>query len=331
MTAMVSLGRRLWPLIVFSTTCGCGAGGSLTLAPIQPPCSTATPAIAWIGPEESADREKRAAWCASVGPASIATGAEYSSVDVAAAGLVVVTWNIHEGHGDVERFVRDVRSAHAGAAMVLLLQEAARTSAAVPLAVPPGAHAPRRAGPPPSRQMGIDEVAARLQMALAYVPSMRNGRGGEDRGAAVLSTLPLDEVAAIELPWVRQRHVAVVATIVARTGADPWRLRVVSAHLDNRPGRGRQAAALARYAGMLPKPTIVGGDLNTWFGARERAARDLDAAMPRVECGNRPTFRFRRHLDYVFASIDPSLRRGCEVAADTYGSDHHPVMLSLFR
>jgi hypothetical protein len=41
---------------------------------------------------------------------------------------------------------------------------------------------------------------------------MRNGGVDEDRGNAILATLPLRDVAAIELPLVRERRVAVAAS-----------------------------------------------------------------------------------------------------------------------
>ena len=87
---------------------------------------------------------------------------------------------------------------------------------------------------------------------IVYVPSMRNGRGDEteDRGSAILSTLPLSDAVAIELPWVHQRRVAVMVTVSSRLGNAPWHARMVSVHLDDRPSRSR-ASGVAR---CLPRP-----------------------------------------------------------------------------
>ena len=94
-----------------------------------------------------------------------------------------------------------------------------------------------------SRAPGSDRV---------YVPSMRNGglTSKQDRGNAILSSLPLDELSAIELPFERQRRVAIAATVAGHTRAGtPWSLRVASVHLDNLGGV-RRAWVAAEYAAL---------------------------------------------------------------------------------
>src|SRR5439155_5062528 len=199
------------------------------------------------------------AWCESVGPALVAPGAgDDRDVDVMRDGLVVVTWNVHEGAGDLARFLATLRpsggdrAAAAAPAVVVLAQEAVRGSNEIPVIVPAGVKAPRRIGRPDASG-DIVSAAAQLHLWLAYVPSMRNGADArEDRGSAILSTLPLSEVVAVVLPWANQRRVAVMATVTTRQGAAPLRLRVMSVHLDNRPSRVSQAAALARFIGAFP-------------------------------------------------------------------------------
>jgi endonuclease/exonuclease/phosphatase family metal-dependent hydrolase len=309
-----------------------------------PPCDVARrapTAVDWFGPEEAEQRARLSAWCESVGPAIvIAPGLADAPVNVFEHGLVVVTWNVHEGGGDLQRFLAWLRertaARSAGApAVIVLVQEAYRGGDDVPAAVPPDVKSPGAIRPKRAANSDIAVLAEQTRLWLAYVPSMRNGpRVREDRGCAILSTLPLSDVAGIELPWVSQRRVAVMATVTARLGEAPWRLRAISIHLDNRPGRSRQAAALAGLAATYRSdglPIVIGGDLNTWFGPREDAVRNLDAAIPRVrECGNGPTAALRLHLDYLFTTLAPEMRRGCEVAADAFGSDHHPTVLRLF-
>ena len=84
--------------------------------------------------------------------------------------------------------------------------------------------------------------------------------------------MPLADPHAIELPFERQRRVAVAARIADVTRDDD--LWVVNVHLENRTGgrrfwleapaaRARQARALVKK--FLPDgPAILGGDLNTW-------------------------------------------------------------------
>ena len=122
---------------------------------------------------------------------------------------------------------------------------------------------------------------------------MRNGppsASDEDRGNAILSNLPLTDLVAIELPFERQRRVAIAATIAGRTTAGaPWRLRVVSAHLDN-IGGAKRAYLAAEYGrtrqarGLLTvlagsEPTILAGDFNTWFGFLDRAYIEMARAI----------------------------------------------------
>src|SRR6185503_7542935 len=79
----------------------------------------------------------------------------------------------------------------------------------------------------------------------------------EDRGNAILSTLPLSDLTAIELPLERQRRVALGATVtVTPPGGSAIPLRLVCTHFTNmvlhhlfvlsESGRLRQARALTK-------------------------------------------------------------------------------------
>ena len=243
--------------------------------------------ITWSGPREARDVAALDAWCAATGspvvvpaPASRLLAA-FDPLDE----LVVVSWNVHVGAADLDGLVQRLRAGGFTAGrpvtrFVLLLQEAYRAGPAVPRAAPgmrfPGAIRPRR------QIAGRDIVddARRLGLALYYTPAMRNGDPGEtdeDRGNAILSTEPLTDLAAIELPFERQRRVAAVATIHVRGGDGHLRaIRLASVHLENTASRRRlrvlaqeprrrQAQALLA---VMPQeaPLLIGGDFNTWFG-----------------------------------------------------------------
>ncbi len=298
----------------------------MTLQPLAaPPCETAGPSIQWMGPTAPEDRRKLGAWCRTVGPAVVRSPSQPAPTDGSKQEVVVVSWNVHEGAGDITRVVSVYRPAN----VIVLLQEAMRRGADVPADVPAGLDVPGREGGRPQPAPDVVAVAQSLNLWLAYVPSMRNGRDvREDRGCAILSSLPLRDPTAIELPWVRQRRVALMATIAAADG-DPA-IQVVSAHLENRPGRQQQAAALADWLSQHTDPSlplVVGADLNAWYGPGEDTVRAIDRIVPRVaSCGDRPTFRFGLRLDYVFARANVS---DCSVAASTYGSDHKPTVLLM--
>ncbi|HMD34751.1 MAG TPA: endonuclease/exonuclease/phosphatase family protein [Vicinamibacterales bacterium] len=288
--------KRLVVCAAFALSgCASSIPAVTTLAQLpSAPCAKAVD-VTWYGPSLDDDRQLLSHGCESVSaPIVVARRRDLSRLPASPHVIHVVSWNMHEGRGDLDRLIATLPSP-----FVLLIQEA----------VP-----------------AITDLARAHDLYAAYVPSMPNGRGRParyaDRGNAIVSSLPLDHPAAIELPWVYQRRVAVMATV--------GDTRVVCVHLDNRPGRKRQAEALAAFLRTVRAPrVIVGGDLNTWFGAGEETVSALDAVVPRVRaCGDAPTFRFGRRLDYIFTSIPAAAK--CEVMTDTFGSDHHPVALALF-
>lgn len=358
--------RRLFvPLAALGVVAGCAAtrppvaftvpatAPCRTLVNDTPGARTLQPAFAWHQADD-ASVAAHAAACATVGPAVVAAfdGADPFSAPVRPTDVVIVSWNVRVGGGDLVGLIAALR---AGAFtrgepvrhFVLLVQEAFRSGDDVPDRLPEGVEVPARIAPRPLRGERVDVLAAARAAGLHvfYVPSMRNGGDprlpAEDRGNAILSTLPLSDPAAIELPYGRQRRVAAAAAI---TGVDEagraWRVRVVSAHLDATAGpralwlfssglRERQAAHLrAALDGDLP--TVLGVDLNTWAGGtREPAVRVLRQAFPDSDVTVGATFRFGWVLDYVFTRLPDEWGARVVVLDDRFGSDHHPVVARL--
>jgi endonuclease/exonuclease/phosphatase family metal-dependent hydrolase len=170
---------------------------------------------------------------------------------------------------------------------------------------------------------------------------MRNGNSAdppEDRGNAILSTMPLTDYEAIELPLERQRRVAVEAAVrVAAPSGRTMSVRVASVHLTNtvahhlwvfsEAGRWRQARALART--IENGPILLGGDFNTWFGSWDAAYREMarHADTP-VRADDRSTFLFLR-LDHFFQRLPPGWDFTFRRAENRYGSDHYPLVGEL--
>lgn len=310
--------------------------------------------VTWSRPESAADRTQLDRWCQAVGPAIVASSP--APPDGRPRDLSVVSWNARVGGGDVIGFVGAIRRGQiaevpADNDLVILLQEAFRSGDAVPSS--PGAGALSAAAireTPPSATLGgrvdVVAVARRLGLFLYYAPSMRNGapapgRANEDRGNAILSSLPLGDLRAIELPFERQRRVAIAATVGGVTSAGRrWQLRVVSAHLDNLAPRSlwifasgareRQARGLIA---ALPGVgfSVVGSDLNTWAaGTREPAYLALRQSFPQTEL---PTYRSSAErgllLDYMFWRVEGRPAPGVYRVNETYGSDHHPLATTV--
>jgi endonuclease/exonuclease/phosphatase family metal-dependent hydrolase len=306
--------------------------------------------VRWVIPDGTSERTSLDAWCTGVGPAVVATDLPLAAGAAGWHELVVVTWNVHAGGGDILELVEQLRAGRLTGGrpvehFVLLLQEAYRRGSLVPAEPRPGLRAARSIRPPrpggPSRD--IVEVSARLGLALFYAPSMRNGaprETDEDRGNAILSTEPLSDLSVIELPFERQRRVAVEATIQGwRDNGEPWTLRLTNAHLENLGGQWRvgilsMAARLKQVRHLLREtpasgPAVLGGDLNTWLGFGEPAYRALTKVFPGEARGDpRPTFGRLLRLDHLLFRL-PEAWGSVTTRLDTFGSDHHPLLARI--
>ena len=231
-----------------------------------------------------------------------------AAVPEAAPDLVIVTWNLHAGAGDLPQLLEDLATgrligqAPVGS-FILLLQEA-----------------------------GPDIVDfARERGLSAYFEPVHPARGN-----AIVSTHPLINARTIELPRERQRRVAVAATVVLGDTV----LQVASAHFENRVSwwrgglfsegaRRRQAEAL--IAALPPgAPAVVGGDFNAWLGRNEPAWRALAERFPDGPPPlPQPTFRQRLFLDEVFFDLPEGWQVTRSILENTYDSDHHAVVAAL--
>ncbi len=294
----------------------------------------------WFSPARPSDRQTLARWAAGVGPPVVrtSTAQESSPTDT----LCVISWNTALGAGDLKKLLADVRATSGDVPIVLLLQEAYRKGPEVP-AIGEGFSFAGKLGGRDSVE--IEALAAGVGMNLYYVPSMRNGApwdSDEDRGNAILSTLPLRDFSALELPFERQRRVAVAATIAGRSSSgDPWRVRLVSAHFDNTVGarrgwilggeyaRVRQTRALLEFVGQ-ESTVILGGDFNTWFGFQEPAYAAIARAFPDSDTTDRqPTFMGLLRLDHLFFRLPDRWQGRFRRAGSRYGSDHYPLVGSI--
>ena len=312
------------------------------LAADEPTCGAlAETLVHWLRLSSLDERVALDRWCAGVGP-SVVTEAR-DGADALPASFAVVSWNTHVGAADLDAFIADLRAGRLTRTpvtdFVLLLQEVYRSGDAVPTAG--GVHwasAILGAGPRSSR-VEATALAQRLGLSHVYVPSMRNGRPGvttEDRGNAVLATARLRDLSAIELPLERQRRVAIAATVAVRNASGATtNVRVVSTHFTNmvmhhawilsESGRLRQARALAK---ALPAegPLILGGDLNSWFGYRDAAYRELTRGLSSAAVEDRRGTFGPLRLDHVLFRLPAGWRSTLRRADKKYGSDHYPLV-----
>jgi len=341
-------------LIGLAIAAGCAGPVRMAVAPGPHASCRAIEAVShavpvvWIGPLDDGERRALDARCAQVGPPILPSLAADPPV---ARRVLVATWNMHDGRGDVLSLVDALRRGSdvipAPDGVVVLLQEVVRSL--------PSVNGARRAiATGPTGVKDIPSVLGRLGWHLAYLPGRRNrlrpdGAADADRGVAILSSLPLTNLEAIELPIERQRRVALSGVISGR-GDDgrTWQLRVVSVHLENRAGarrvwmragasRTRQTEALLEALALSPTQvrgtplaTIVGGDFNVWLGPKEHALtllRERLGAFPGEDA--RPTMDNGWRLDYLFPQLPPALPATHRRLDSSFGSDHFPVVAAL--
>jgi endonuclease/exonuclease/phosphatase family metal-dependent hydrolase len=326
-------------LLVVGASPACVAGHSLVsrdTAGLK--AGVASPPIAWFAPAIPRDDASLARWRMSVGPPVVTQPAAPDANPHDA--IMIVSWNTAVGAADVVGFVRSLPDMDVP--LVLLLQEVYRGGPEVPAHLDSDVSFAGRLGGAASGSAfrEVEDIGRTLGLAVYYVPSMRNGgpASDEDRGNAILSNLPLTDLRAIELPFERQRRVAIAATLAGRTaGGQPWRVRVVSAHLDNIAGikrawigseyaRARQARGLATLL-QDDEPTVLGGDFNTWFGFSDRAYIETARSFPETRVvDRRATFHGMLRLDHVFFRLAPGWRTEFRRAASRFGSDHYPLV-----
>ena len=272
--------------------------------------------VTWIVPDDPQHRQKLDAVCAEVGPVVVQsepTAARRRETGESRPPLVIVDWNTYLGRGDLEALILSLeRGDFTGGTPVvhfaLLLQEVFRTS--------------------------ILQFARQHAVSVVFAPTRKVESEADDRGGAILATGPLDDISVVELPFEKQRRVA----LAARFGS----IQLVNVHLDTSVGllrggpsaaRRRQARALREAIAGLPAPVVVAGDFNTWWGDDEPAIKELRQAFPDarpVEAREtwRGPLRTGNRLDYVFAKgFDPPVvvRR----LDSRYGSDHWPLIAAV--
>jgi endonuclease/exonuclease/phosphatase family metal-dependent hydrolase len=339
--------------------------------------------VTWYFAAGPGDAKEHQRWCETLGPVEVnqvpqGDFAPLSLLD----SLAIAVWNTDAGAGYLQDFLqKELGLDCSGAAphlgpgashFVLLVQEALRRSNEIPdipdklWVTPPPVKEKER----PGRRLGATEVARACGLAYIYAPASRNGwlaREGmrEDKGNAILSTLPLSDLIVAELPFEAARRVVPMATI---HGPNADSLRVASVHLITTPpawrtlktgnsARLRQSLGLVEAleliegersdcpddlqsevcrlhsAGGFPISTVIGGDLNTW-STRETALRhlveDFPDSPPLLQQPTRGPFP----TDHILFRSGPNggriLTHTYHPIDNAYYSDHNPI-IAYFR
>lgn len=298
----------------------------------------------------AADAVQLDRWCRAVGPPVLIAQPDNPPPGPPRLDeLIVVTWNAHLAEGRLPELIRALRAGTLTGGrpvhrFVLLIQEAYRRGAAVP-EFPDDARS--AFGILPRDPYGADALATARSLGLAvwYVPSMRNGHEmPEDRGSAIVSTEPLRDVRALELPLARQRRVVVGATVAVRTDRGLEHLALLSAHLEPvssprslwlfhnpRPRQVRSILSLVGTPAFAPAPAragvVIGGDFNTIRGGdREDAYRLMRRWSTSLVSEDRRRTHLMGRLDYLFFRLADGWVARTSRQDERFGSDHYPVV-----
>jgi hypothetical protein len=298
---------------------------------------------------ETTDEPELARWCRAVGVPVLtnaqATGAPHLDE------FVTLSWNAHLAEGQLPELIAALKAgAFTGGRPVhhfaLLVQELYRRGTDVPEFDDDDRSAFAISARNPQAP-DVEDYAKTLGLSVMYVPSMRNGAElREDRGNAIISTEPLLDPLALELPLARQRRVAIAAGVTVTTSDGVKRLELVNAHLEPlssprtlwifKNPRGRQVRALldlletARYTNPTVAGIVLGGDFNmVKGGAREEAYQHARQWSTSVRHEDRRRTHVMGRLDYLFFRSKSGWTVSTHRVDERYGSDHHPI-LGLF-
>jgi endonuclease/exonuclease/phosphatase family metal-dependent hydrolase len=339
----------------------CAHGAVVGADPVFAPCrevaalgSGRPPDVRWYGPGQDDEIVRHFEWCRAVGPVLVSSpDSRQTGLDDPASeavdSLAIISFNVNLGAASAVELVDSLRrGAFTGGApvvdFVLLLQETIREGHGVPVRVPKGSGTSRGRFPTPRRgaRLDIARTADSLGLHLFYGPAMRSGKGlnpngrPEDRGNAILSTLPLVDLAIIELPFGGARRIAQLARISGRSHADrTWSVQVANLHFDVGPIgpsalsaiRARQARAIAQVIDSSGA-VVAGGDLNAFsLTGTAESVRILRAAFPQTVQGDSLPTRGPQRLDYLFFRLPQGYQATAyRTLSLDFGSDHRPVL-----
>lgn len=308
--------------------------------------------VSWHAAEPT-DAVELARWCRAVGLPLFVNTPPTVSTPPPLDEFVTLSWNAHLAKGQLTDLIDDLRAGKLTNGrpvrhFALLVQELYRRGDGVPVFDTRDRSAFAIVPRDPDAA-DVEDYAQSLGLSLLYVPSMRNGAElREDRGNAIISTEPLLDPMAIELPLARQRRVAVNAGVMVSTPAGVGRLELVNTHLEPlssprtlwifKNPRGRQVRAILdwldapRFTASHVAGVVLGGDFNTVTGGdREEGYRHARAWSKSLRHEDARRTHLMGRLDYLFFRL-PAGWHGSTTRLDArFGSDHYPVIGTFSR
>lgn len=347
--------RFLRLFVAIAAVAGCAASTAALEPPTAPTPTTSAQChsrdagsrVSWHAAEPT-EAVELARWCRAVGAPLFVNSTPSVNAPPALDEFVTLSWNAHLAEGRLSDLIEDLRSGQLTDGrpvqyFALLVQELYRRGDGVP-AFDERDRSAFAIVPRDPDAADVEDYAQSLGLSFLYVPSMRNGAElREDRGNAIISTQPLLDPMAIELPLARQRRVALTAGVMVSTPAGLRRLELVNAHLEPlssprtlwvlKNPRGRQVRALLdlletpRFTAGGVAGVVLGGDFNTVIGGdAEDGYRHARMWSRSLRGEDRRRTHVMGRLDYLFFRLADGWVAETSRLDDRFGSDHYPVL-----
>ncbi len=236
------------------------------------------------------------------------------SKERAGSTLRVLTYNIHHANPpskkdfiDIDAIVKVIKAADAD---IVGLQEVDKNT--------------RRSG-------GIDQARLIAQKAgLNYHFYKAIDYEGGEYGLAILSKHRLKKVVALSLPQVFSAEKRILALAEIRINGK--KIVFANTHLDASKEEGNRVAQMKHILDALGKerkPVVLLGDLNATAGSEPINLLDKHFLRSCVgDCpGTIPEVRPRKTIDFIAVKNAGWELISHEVIAETYASDHRPVLV----
>ena len=241
------------------------------------------------------------------------------------ATLRVMTYNIHAGHGDLDRVARTI---HALSPDIVGLEEV-------------DVHWAERSGFVDQASRLAESLRMSVRFAPIYaLPGATDTAPKREFGVALLSRYPIVAWENDTLTRLSTQAENPVATrmpglLVATVDVRGTRVRVFVTHLDYRKDpsvRRTQVAEMLARIGAVDSPTLLLGDMNASPDAPELQplfARMHDSWLTTAGPGfTYPADTPTERIDYVFVSPNAKVDTAF-VATAVNASDHRPVVVDL--
>lgn len=173
-------------------------------------------------------------------------------------------------------------------------------------------------------------IANQLNMDYHFYKAIN--LGGGEYGVAILSKYKLSNIKQLTLPKVENKA---ETRILGYADIEFWgqKITIACTHLDARdePTRVLQTEAIVKELQPVANPIILCGDMNSSVGSKSmKFLQEYFENSCTNNCGlTVPSVNPKNTIDYVLTRNTNWLVKSHSVIAETYASDHLPIMVTF--